>query len=152
MTEAPFDVQQAHRWFAIEFNNLAWDLVELPARSVDEVDRMIHAAHAACLHWLQAGNLLNHLRAQCLLATAYAKAGRGEFAVEHAQKCLSLSQQAGDQQTAFDWATAHGCAANAYACAGKMTEARSHHQRALAAAEPLDADEQRVFSQLYPAP
>ena len=39
---------------------------------------MIHAAHGACFHWLAAGDLLNHLRAQCLLATAYAKAGLAE--------------------------------------------------------------------------
>jgi hypothetical protein len=35
-----------------------------------DLERMIHAAHAACFHWLQVGSLLNHLRAECLLATA----------------------------------------------------------------------------------
>src|SRR5262249_26385540 len=111
MAEPPFDVSRAHRWFAVELNNFAWDLVEKPERSADDVDRMIHAAHGACYHWLHAGNLLNHLRAQCLLATAYAAAGLPEPAVRHARRCLQLSEEAGDSQTTFDRATAHGSAA-----------------------------------------
>src|SRR5688572_3808946 len=92
MTTPPFDVERAHRWFAIELNNLTWGLVEAAERSPDDVEKMIHAAHGACFHWLQVGNLLNHLRAQCLLATVYAKAGLAESAVRHAEKCLQLSE------------------------------------------------------------
>jgi hypothetical protein len=63
MAKPPVDVAQAHRWFAVEPNNLAWDLAEMANRSPDNTERMIHAAHAACFHWLEAGNVLNHLRA-----------------------------------------------------------------------------------------
>ena len=59
MPEAPFDLAQAHRWFAIEFNNQAWDLVEKVNRTADETQQMIHAAHASILHWQSAGNALN---------------------------------------------------------------------------------------------
>ncbi|MFW6060267.1 MAG: hypothetical protein ACODAQ_08795, partial [Phycisphaeraceae bacterium] len=96
---------------------------------------------------------LNHLRAQCLIASAYAVAGYAEAAMRHAERCLALSAEAGDHQTAFDRATAHGCAANAYARAGRMNEAREHHRLAREAAQAFDdPDETEVFERLYPAP
>lgn len=153
MSEPPFDVQKAHRWFAVELNNESWGLVEAAERSPADVERMIHAAHGACYHWLHVGDLLNHLRAQCLLATAYAKANLVEPAVRHAEKCLQLSEEAGEKQTAFDRATAYGCAANAYKLAGQLEKSRSAYQRACVAAEKFeDAGDRPVFDQLYPAP
>jgi hypothetical protein len=153
MADAPFDIKVAHRWFAVELNNLAWDLVEALQRSPADNERMIHAAHAACYHWLEAGNLLNHLRAQCLLATAYSKAGLAEGAVRHAERCLALSVEAGDTPTAFDLASAHGCAALAYASVGRMADARTHRTSAIAAAEHFsDPSEADVFNRLYPEP
>jgi tetratricopeptide (TPR) repeat protein len=147
----PFDLPRAQRWFAVELNNLAWDLVEAtgPLPEAD-VDRMIHAAHASCHFWLASGNALNHLRAQNLLATAYAKAGRGEPAVYHAQKCLELSRSAPADQTDFDRATALGCAAAAYRAAGNAALASQYHEQALAAAGKLtELEDKSVFDRLY---
>src|SRR5687768_17517586 len=143
MAEAPFDVARAHRWFAVELNNVAWELVEARERSTADAERMIHAAHGSCFHWLQVGDLLNHLRAQCLVATAYLKAGITEAAVRHATRCLELSREAGDTQSAFDRATAYGCAAAAFAAAGRIDEARVQYQLALAAAEQFDDPDDR---------
>ena len=151
MADAPFDIKRAHRWFAVELNNIAWDLLEAPRRSPADNERMIHAAHAACYHWLEAGNLLNHLRAQCLLATAYSKAGLPEAAVRHADRCLALSDEAGETQTAFDRAAAHGCASLAYSFAGRSADARAEYEMA-AAAKFDDPGELAVFQRLYPAP
>lgn len=153
MTAAPFDVNRAHRWFAVELNNVAWELAEADERSAADVERMIHAAHGACFHWLEVGDLLNHLRAQCLLATAYAKAGLAEAAVRHAQRCLGLSREADQRQTAFDRATAHGCASAAFMVAGRIDQARAEHQLARSAAAGFDdPSEMPVFERLYPAP
>jgi hypothetical protein len=153
MSTPPFDMQKAHRWFAVELNNQTWGFIEAANLSPDDAERMIHAAHGACYHWLQVGDLLNHLRAQCLLATAYAKAGLAEPAVRHAAKCLQLSEEAGEKQTAFDRATAHGCAATAYKLAGRMDEAQKEHKLACTAADQFeDAGDRPVFDQLYPAP
>jgi hypothetical protein len=152
MPEPPFDLAAAHRWFAIELNNLAWDLVESDARAPSDCERMIHAAHASCYHWLEVGTPLNHQRAQCLLATAYAAAGIGEAAVRHAQRCLELSGENGESQTPFDVATAHGCAARAYAIFGNREKAVQHHSVAIEHVARLDhAEERAVFEKLYPA-
>ena len=75
MSTPPFDLAQAHRWFAIECNNEAWDLVEKADRAPPETQRMISAAHAAALHWGAVGNALNRLRAENLLAAVYSAAG-----------------------------------------------------------------------------
>jgi len=151
MSQPPFDIQRAHRWFAVELNNLSWGFVEADHLSPADIERMIHAAHGACFHWLEAGDLLNHLRAQCLLATVYAKAGLAESAVRHAERCLGLSAEAGERQTAFDRATAHGCAAAAYKLAGRAKDSQAEHAKATATAAGFeDPADKAVFERLYP--
>ncbi len=149
MAEPPFDLERAHHWFAVEFNNHAWDLVEAAKRSAEETERMIHLAHAACVHWLAAGSAINHLRAQCLLATAYEKAGLGEAAVRHAEQCLELFAKAGEEATLFDQATAFGCASAAYACNGQSDKAKELDTKAKSVAAKLDPDDRAVFDKLY---
>lgn len=153
MPEAPFDVTKAQRWFAVDLNNRAWDLVEKPDRSPQETDDMIDAAHAACVHWRAVGTPLNQLRAECLLATAYAAAGLGEAAMRHAEECLQSSDRVGEEQTPFDRATAHGCAANAYGIAGDARNAEAHQQKtADLAASLADAEDRQLTVRLYPHP
>jgi hypothetical protein len=145
----PFDLAQAHRWFAIECNNQAWDLVEKFSRTADETQQMIHAAHASVLHWQAAGNALNRQRGENLLATVYAAAGVPKAAVWHAERCLLLSVQNAKEETPFDRATALGCAAKAHALAGDVAQADRLRTLAKAAAEALDAEDRGVFEKLY---
>ena len=150
MPEAPFDLHGAQRWFAVELNNLAWDLLAKPNRSREETERMLHAAHASVYHWLAAGNELNQLRGGILLANVYAAAGAAERALHYAEEVLKLSDQAGDQQSPFDRATALACAARANEAAGKQAEAARFGQLARQAADKLDAEERPVFDELCP--
>ena len=151
MTTPPFDLEKAHRWFAVEFNNRTWDLVEKDGRSADETQQMLHAAHAAAIHWKAVGTPLNEQRAENLLATAYLKAGRAEPALRHAQRCLALSEQnaAAGTETPFDRATALGCAACAHQSAGDSNEGERLMTLATRAAEKLDADDRPVYDKLY---
>jgi tetratricopeptide (TPR) repeat protein len=151
MSQPPFDLAAAHRWFAVEFNNQAWDLLEAAERTDEQTEQMLHTAHAAWLHWAQAGSVLNRQRAECLLASAYAAAGRVEPAVRYGRSCVQLSQQPDSEQTPFDQATAHACLARALSLAGQTEEAAEHHRQASLAAEGLtDAGERQVYAQLYP--
>jgi ATP/maltotriose-dependent transcriptional regulator MalT len=149
MPEPPFDLNKAHRWFAVECNNQAWDLVEKPGRTADETQQMIHAAHASVLHWQSAGSALNRQRGENLLATVYAAAGDAAAAVRHAERCLSLSVQNVKEETPFDRATALGCAAKAHAVAGDASQADRLRTLAKAAAAALDNDDRGVFERLY---
>lgn len=150
MSEPSFDIEKAHRWFAVEFNNLAWDLYESTGRTESDTERMIHAAHAACFHWFEVGVDVNRLRALCLLASAYAAAGLGELAVRYATQCVALSDRLGDEQTKFDRATALGCAYLAHRVAGNARAAGEFHRSAREAAAALpDDDERTVFLRLF---
>jgi tetratricopeptide (TPR) repeat protein len=151
MSTPPFDLAQAHRWFAVEFNNRAWDLLDKNGRSADETQELLNAAHAAAIHWKAIGTALNEQRAENLLATAYLRAGRAEPALRHAQRCLALSEQnaAAGTETLFDRATALGCAAEAHQLAGDRLEAERLFSLATAAAGKLDPDDRTVFDGLY---
>jgi hypothetical protein len=146
----PFDLPQAHKWFAVACNNLAWNIIERAERSADDVERLIHTAHASVHHWLQVGRPVNVLRGQILLATAYSTAGLAEAAVRYAEQALSLGREVGDAQNAFDRATAHGCAAAAYKLAGRSAETKTHHDQCRTAAAELDAEDRAVVEKLYP--
>lgn len=150
MAEAPFDLPRAQRWFAIECNNAAWDLLDKPHRSANETERMLHTAHASVHHWLAAGNELNRLRGMVLLANVYAGAGLPEGAVRHAVRALALSEAASDKQSAFDRATVLAAASRAYLVAGEAARAKEFLDLAQHAATKLDADEWPVFDQLCP--
>src|SRR5438132_654335 len=90
----PFDLTIAHRWFAAEFNNQAWELIESGGRSPEDCQRMVHLAHAAYLHWAAIGSPLNRQRAFDLLAHAYRAAGQQAVAAEFAEAAYRLSEQA----------------------------------------------------------
>jgi hypothetical protein len=149
MPEPPFDLAKAHRWFAVEFNNQAWDLVEKANRSAEETQQMIHLAHASALHWQAVGTALNCQRGENLLATVYAAADIPKAAVWHAERCLSLSVQNAKEETPFDRATALGCAARAHALAGDAAQADRLRTLAQAAAAALDDEDRGVFEKLY---
>jgi hypothetical protein len=141
----PLDQASAQRWFAVEFNNEAWSLVESPEKSPDQIERLLHLAHAACLHWSAIGDSLNRQRALDLLAHAYATAGRGELAVEYAEAAHRLSEQHGDKQTPFDGAEACTTMAVALTAAGRSNDAEAWKKKALEAISKLELDDRAVI-------
>lgn len=80
MPTPSFDVAQAHRYFAIECNNAAWDWLESDKRTADDIADAIHTAETSYFHWNAVGQLVNRLRAAYLLANVYAVAQQPENA------------------------------------------------------------------------
>jgi hypothetical protein len=148
VSEPSFDVPRAHRWFAVECNNQAWEIVEGSDRSPEALERLLHLAHAACLHWSAVGTPLNRQRALDLLAHAYAIAGQGQLALRFARQALALSEENAAEQTPFDRAQACATMAVALRTAGQSEEAEAWKHKALAAAEELDAEEREVVRRL----
>ena len=150
MSTPAFDVTIAHRWFAIEFNNAAWDLIDLPQRTVEQNDNMLAAALASRQHWYQVGTLINKLRAESLVAAAYLNAGWPDLSLHHARLCHALSDQAGEDQTPFDRACVFGGLACALAKLDQWDEARERYSQALTVAHKFeDPEELPVFERLY---
>ena len=122
MTDEKFDVNKAHKWFAVECNNQAWDLVEAKERTAEQIEEMIHLAHAARFHWAKVGTELNLLRGDVLLATAYGVATRPENAVVYAEAARSRVEKI-EEVTEFDRASVSGAYAKASRVAGNSTKA-----------------------------
>lgn len=92
------------RWFGAELNNGTWDLVdnglsELSPRP--EQEQALYAAYAAAYHWLQAGTVAHHGRAEHLVATVAVATGLLDVAQRHAARYAELI---GEHPAAFtDW-------------------------------------------------
>ena len=92
MADAPAreDVQKWNRWFAVECNNHAWRLAEQVSRTPAEDEEMVHAAHAATLHWSRVGTELHQARAAMLLGQVHALVGDGKRALRYARESFAF--------------------------------------------------------------
>jgi len=148
--EPPFDLQVASKWFAIECNNQAWDLLEKTDRTPAEDIGMVHAAHASCFHWMQVGATLNKVRALCLIANAHAAAGDAQAAVHFSNVVMELAEAHRAELEDWDWAFLFDAAARAQAVSGNLPSAGLWREKARAAGGSIAEDASReVFQQFF---
>jgi hypothetical protein len=131
------------RELAVGLFNHVWTLLEIPERTPDEDDEMVHAAHASRYHWGEVGDERNRAVGEWQCSRVYATIGRGEPAVVHARRCLDLVRS-----HALDhWlhASAREALARAHAVAGDGSAAARWKAAAQAAlAQIVDADERQI--------
>jgi hypothetical protein len=118
------EIARTHRWHAIECNNVAWALSELPARTAGQNEDMLHAAHAAAFHWSKVGSDLQRARAAMLLAHVHAALERGTTALPYARASFDylVEHDPPDWELAF----AHAILAHAAHAAGDVDLHRRH--------------------------
>ena len=89
-----FDAASAHRNFSVEAFNSAWDLIEKPDWSDDDIDEMINLAHASAWHWTRRQDVSPKNRAISAwqLSRVYAEAGRFEESERWAQRSLAIAE------------------------------------------------------------
>lgn len=147
--EPPFDLPRAHRWFAVEFNNIAWDAFETAELSDAARERMLDLAHAAALHWSQVGAPVNEVRAVILLAHVYARAGIAERADHYALRGRQLLQDC-ESAGPLDRALALGVSAWAKRLRGDDRGFDALWKEAADAGQQLpDADARELFEKYY---
>ena len=119
MNEPPIDLEKAHRWFAIQWNNAAWDALE--ADGLDEEAQLaaLHRGHASVAHWREVGNKVNWVRGLCLLANIEAAFGSSSSAVRLSELCLT---KADGLEGLEDWDHAFNADAAARAAAAALDE------------------------------
>jgi tetratricopeptide (TPR) repeat protein len=143
--ESTYTESQCHKRFAIECNNKVWDLLSKESRTEQENESMLNAAHASHYHWNMIGKTINVQRGHWLISHVYAVVGKPDQALYHAKKCLSLTEEHGFID--FDLAYAYEAMARANASAGNRQEAIKYLKLARAAAEKIEAEEDRqLFS------
>jgi len=141
----PFEVDKAHKWFAIEFNNGTWDALEKQDRTAEETNSMVHLAHASTYHWSQIGTDVEYQRGLCLVAQVHAAAGDGQTAVRHAELCLSILEHQSDKFQDWDEAFSLDALARAHAATGNSEAAASAKQQAEAAGNEIAGEDDKQF-------
>ena len=147
------DPHSWHRYFAMEYNNRAWDL-SVEARSMEEDREMLNAAHASALHWGAAGTETHQMRATMLLAEVHALLGYGPSALAYATAVRDyfLNRDTPDWEVAFT----HAIHAHAAHAAGDRAAHRDAYALAADAIAAIAGEEDReivakTFAQV-PAP
>jgi len=118
------------RKLAVELFNHVWTLMEMPDRSPEQDDEMIHAAHASRHHWAEVGTGVNLGRGEWQISRVYVRLGRAEPALYHAGRCLAYCEASPDEIEDWDLPYAYEALSRAHLVAGNQEEAERFAGRA----------------------
>ena len=113
-----------HHYLAIEMNMQTWNLLSKEDRNGQDNHRMMAFAFASHYHWYRSPSWQpeNAQRGEWLISHVFAVLGKGEKALEHAEKCLELTEEHKFED--FDLAYAFEAMARAY----KILDDKAKHQ------------------------
>jgi hypothetical protein len=145
--EAPLD-HDTQRALAVALFNRVWDLLDLgDARTAEETDEMIDAAHTSRYLWRRIGGAEQAVVGEWQISRVYAEAGIGPEAVRHgltAQRLLDVDDDPGVP----DWlaASVQEGLARAYLAAGEPEAAAlAHNAGRIALAAIADAEDRELI-------
>ena len=149
MTESKpktFTETEAERFFAAQYFNQTWGLLDKPDRTPDETETLIDYAHASLAHWRKAGTPLHHQRGEWMLSRVYWALGQAEVSLAHARRCKQLTDENLELMQDFDLAFAWECLARAHALAGNQKEAEECRKQAEKAGKAIqDEEDRKIF-------
>jgi DNA-binding transcriptional MerR regulator len=134
------------RKLATDLFNHTWTLLEMPDRTLEQDDEMIHSAHASRYHWGEVadGEPANLARGEWQCSRVYAVLGRAEPALWHARRCLAINEAAGSVD--WDIASAYEAMARAYLTAGDAAQVAAWKAKATAALDGIaDTDDRELI-------
>src|SRR5438128_19348 len=129
-----------HRKLGVDLFNATWKLLDMPERTREEDDRMIHSAHASRLHWEFAGDASNLAIGEWQISRVYAVLGRQEPALYHARRSLEICEENGLRDFMLAWA--HEAMARALSLSGDP-EAGRHIALAREVGQEMEEEEDR---------
>jgi hypothetical protein len=135
--------KEIHRKFAIDLFNLTWSLLDKKDRTLEEDDKMIHAAHASRFHWGEIGTPLEFERGEWQISRVYSVLKRSEPALYHAKRCLEICKKnnIGDLDIAF----AYEALARAYAVDGLKAQCEENLELARKTGQQIKKEEDRNY-------
>jgi hypothetical protein len=141
-----FTEAEAQLHFAKQFNNKTWELLDKGERTQEENEILVHYAHASLAHWRAAGTGVHLQRGTWMLARVNTVLGNAQMALQHAGRCLELTEQHKDLLSDFDFAFAYESMARAQALAGNQAEALKYKDMAdKAGATIQDEEDRQIF-------
>lgn len=139
--EKKYSAQECNKKFAIELNNLVWNLLGKKERTHEDNEKMIHAAHASCYHWGEIGEPINLQRGEWMISHVYAILNRPEATLYHARECMELTEK--HKFVDFDLAYAYETMTRAYAAAGEKSEYEKYIKLTKEAGEKIKNEEDK---------
>ena len=141
-----YTLEEAQLLFAKRTHGRTWELLETPARSQDQDEEMLHAAHASLYHCLRVGTAVHHQRGLWMIARVHVALDQAAEALRYARRCLDLTEQHSEAMEDFDLAFAYEGMARASALAGEKEKARHYHQLAEQAGQAIsDQEDHDIF-------
>jgi DNA-binding transcriptional MerR regulator len=134
------------RKLAADLFNHTWTLLEMPDRTPEQEDEMIHSAHASRYHWGEVadGEPVNLARGEWQCSRVYAVLGRAEPALWHARRCLAINEAVGSVD--WDIASTYEAMARAYLTAGDAAQVAAWKAKATAALDGIaDVDDRELI-------
>ncbi len=127
------DERDIHRWFGAELNK-GWQVIDRaedmsgwPKHRVEEV---LYRTYASTYHWMQVGMPLNQGRGEYLISRTAVMIGQAPPGQTSCLRDLEIVEAHPDLAQGSDRALAHECQARAWACAGRVEDARGLKRRA----------------------
>jgi hypothetical protein len=142
-----------HRQLAVTYFGGAWELIDLTARSDEQVRDMLTAAFASRQHWIDAGGTAENLSiSDWQVAHAASLAGLSDTALAFARAAVERSESA--KLPLWLQASAREGLARAYAAAGDRAGYDREAQRATELLAQVDdpEDSELIRSQLASIP
>ncbi len=130
-----------HRSLGASCFNSTWDYLDKPQMEPDEIEEMIHVAHASFWHWTQVEDHTptNISVGSWQLSRVYAVANLPERAMYFAERCIHVSEE--NDIPPFYTAYAYEAMARAKELAGDSEAARDNVDKAKMFAEEVEEKE-----------
>jgi DNA-binding transcriptional MerR regulator len=139
------DPEQQRRLGAELFNK-TWTLMEKTDRTPEEIDEMIHCAHASAYHWIHVGTAANRARSEWQCSRVHAILDQVEQSLWHARRCLEIVEASPDVVESWDLPAAYEAMARAHMVAGDRDETRRYYDLGTAATAMVeDEDDRRIL-------
>jgi hypothetical protein len=139
-------VKEGHRFFGVELNNRAWDLIGKPGRTEEENLEMVAAAMGSWFHWSRVGTEVNVARADGTVSRAYSTIGEGRQALHFAER-YRRSCATGTGIEDWDHAFSAAAVARAFAALGDRAQWQVTYDQAVKAGSLIHSDEDRQIFQ-----
>jgi len=138
-----FDLQSAHRYFAVTCFNETWKYIRKKRRTEEDKRAMLHNAMTSLWHWRQRKDATptNLCISYWQVSRVYALLGDAENARLYGSLCLKVSKSKGVEPVFFGFA--YEALARAEAAAGNKTKRDAHLTKARKIAEKVTDPEDR---------
>ncbi len=139
----PFEIADAHRYFAVDCFNKAWDLIDQSERTPDEDQQMIGLGQASLWHWARREDCTDrNLSVGCWqVSRIYALVGQADEARRYGQ--LSLDSGRRSELPPFFIGYSHEALARAEAGLENRTEMEKHLESAREEADKVSGAEEK---------